>query len=250
MLKAIITDDELGAQQLLQGILRDHFSQIQVVDICEDLPSCIRSIQQHKPDVVFLDIEMPQESGLNILKYFEKDKIDFVVVFITAHPQYALQAFRLSAIDYLLKPLSLGELQLTIEKIEREIEHRHILQRMEILKANFDKPRYLCVSNTQGDHYIRLEELILVEADGSYCNLYLNNQEVKVFAKNMKFFEQILNQDLGFLRVHRSYLANLAFVRSLNRINYSMQFKNGKEITVARERFNWIEQTLRQYMQK
>ena len=106
MIKAIIIDDETQGRKLLQALIISHCPQIQVLEECADLPNGVKAIRKHKPDLIFLDIEMPQHSGLDILDFFYEKDIHFGIIFTTAYNEYAVKAFKLSAVDYLLKPIS------------------------------------------------------------------------------------------------------------------------------------------------
>jgi two-component system, LytTR family, response regulator len=119
--KAIIVDDEKMARILLQGMLEEFCPEIAVVDTCQDLPNAIKSIHKNKPDLVFLDIEMPGHSGLELLDFLDEDDINFSIIFTTAYNQYAIDAFKLSAIDYILKPIESEELE---NSVSRFIKHK------------------------------------------------------------------------------------------------------------------------------
>ncbi len=105
MYKAIIIDDEKMARTLLEGMLYEYHKDVEVVDSCKDLPTGVKSIRKHKPDLVFLDIEMPGHSGLELLDFFDEQEVNFSIIFLTAYNQYAINALRLSAVDYLVKPV-------------------------------------------------------------------------------------------------------------------------------------------------
>ena len=109
--KAIVIDDEKRARTLLKGMIDELSLGVQVVELCEDLPDGVKAIRKHKPDLIFLDIEMPGHSGLELLDFFDEQEINFSIIFTTAYNQYAVQAFKLSAIDYLLKPIAVNELE-------------------------------------------------------------------------------------------------------------------------------------------
>jgi two-component system LytT family response regulator len=214
VLKAIIIEDEPKAAQLLELMLIAVDPNTVVVDICYDLPSGVRSIKKLKPDIVFLDIEMPGYSGLRLLEFFDKDEVNFGIVFTTAFNNYAIKAFELSAIDYLLKPLQEDKL---LESINKFRKRNAVSQTQQIaaLKQNLQSTenRKIAIPVANGLEIIKLHDLVYFEAEGSYTKIHIRQQQALLVSKKLKYFEDLLGDDPMFIRCHRSYMVNLQSIK-------------------------------------
>ncbi|UQA75637.1 LytTR family DNA-binding domain-containing protein [Sphingobacterium siyangense] len=209
MYKAIIIDDEEMARTLLQGMIEEYCPEIKVVDLCSDLPSGIKSIRKQRPDLIFLDIEMPRHSGLELLDFFDDNEINFDIIFVTAYDQYAIQAFKLSAIDYLLKPIDGDDLIQAVRSFENQ--RRRI--NYSLLKDNLHGSlRKIALSTAHSMLFVPLEEILFFKAEGSYTHVFLNSKNSILTSKNLKYYEEILSQDMHFYRCHKSYLININYL--------------------------------------
>lgn len=209
-LSAIIIDDEKMARTLLGGMIAEYCSDVEVLEACQDLPSGIKAIRKHKPNIVFLDIEMPGFSGLEILDFFDENEIDFSIVFTTAYNQYALQAFKLSAIDYLLKPVEAQDLEKAVERCKKN----GVKKNYQILKDNLNPnttPK-LAVHTINSVKFIETDQIVFFKAEGAYTELMLTNGKVITASKGLKKYEEILKDNRSFFRCHKSYIINLNFV--------------------------------------
>lgn len=221
MKKCLIIDDENKARLLLQNMLADVCTELEVVGTCDDLPSGVKAIKRLKPDLVFLDIEMPGHSGLEILDYFEDDEINFDIIFCTGYREYAIQAFKLSATDYLLKPINPIMLKEAIDRFlkrsnkEKKHEFRALQENINSHIALGDKCIVVNLSTTT--RFIKIKEIIMFRAEGSYCELYLTNGEKLLTSKNLKYFEEMLLDIPFFFRTHKSYMVNLKAVTEYNK---------------------------------
>jgi two-component system, LytTR family, response regulator len=240
MKKCIIIDDENKARQLLRNMLADVSNEIEVVDECDDLPSGVKSIKRNKPDLVFLDIEMPGHSGLEILDYFEDDEITFDIIFATGYSEYAIQAFKLSAIDYLLKPINPLSLQEAVNRflkkdaVQRTIEFRALQENM---SRNHDiNDKCIVINLTNTTRFIKVKDIIMLSAEGSYCNIYLQGGERLLTSKNLKHFEDRLLQISFFFRVHKSYLINLRMVLEYNKGENIVSLQEKLSATVSADK--------------
>ncbi|MCC6186300.1 MAG: response regulator [Chitinophagaceae bacterium] len=204
---AIIIDDEKMARTLLAGMLAEYCPDIQVLDLCPDLPSGIKAIRKHKPNIVFLDIEMPGYSGLELLDFFDEQEIDFSIIFTTAYNQYALQAFKLSAIDYLLKPIEPAELE---QALERHLRHSQ-KKNYQVLKDNLNNVgcSKLAVHTINSVKFIETDQILFLKAEGAYTELMLANGKTITASKGLKRYEEILKDNPSFFRCHKSYIINL-----------------------------------------
>lgn len=215
MYKAIIIDDELMARELLMGMLNEYVSDIEVVDLCENLPSGIKSIHKNNPDVVFIDIEMPGYSGLDLLDFFNEEEVTFSIIFVTAYNQYAIQAFKLSAVDYLLKPLEKDDLITAVNLFKSKKDK----QSYQVLKSNLSQGiNKIAINTTNSVIFVSLSDVLFFKAEGSYTNVYLINNKNILSSKNLKYFEEVLQFNNLFFRCHKSYIVNLSniteYVRS------------------------------------
>jgi two-component system LytT family response regulator len=215
MIKAIVVDDERPSREALCNYLNEFCPSVEVLGRASSLNSAYKIITKLKPDVVFLDIEMPDGSGFDLLKRFER--IDFRIIFITAYSEYAVEAFRFNALDYLLKPLKIDELQAAVNKVNDEIITKTNDQNIKtLINAIFSPPGFqqsISIPNRDGFDIIKLKDIIMCEADGYNTYFYLIDKRKIRSSKNMKHYENIL-KDFGFLRVHHSWLVNLIFIES------------------------------------
>lgn len=230
MKTCIIIDDEHKARLLLRHMLEEIDSTIQVLADCDDLASGVKAIKKLKPHIVFLDIEMPGHSGLEILDFFNDDEINFDIVFITGYSEYAIQAFKLSAIDYLLKPLNPEHLEQTIQKINKQEEKRKIQEykalQKNIVFGNEETDKCIIINLSHSTRFIKVKDIICLAAEGSYCTLYLKNNEKLLASKNLKYFEERLLDFPHFFRCHKSYIINLKEVKEFNRGELTVYFEN------------------------
>lgn len=172
--RIIIIDDEPNVRIALKEILTQQFPAIKIAAEAGNVPDGVKEIQKHKPDLIFLDIEMPGYSGLQLLEFFEEDQPEFEIIFVTAYNEYAIQAFKVSAFDYLLKPVNPEELKSAINRFSRLQKNKNNSERIKLLKESYQSeviPEQLAISSNNGYDFIRLPEVILFEADGSYTSI-------------------------------------------------------------------------------
>ena len=212
VIKVIIIDDELRARNLLSGLLEEFCKDTQVLETCADLPNGVKAIRKHKPDLVFMDIEMPGHSGLELLDFFDEGEVNFSIIFTTAYSEYAIQAFKLSAIDYLLKPIEPSELEAAVERYKRKsrAEKADIGIQLENIK-NPQKNR-IGIPTQNGVKFIDIDEIVFIKADNSYTELHTSKGEKFVISRTLKNFEDVLKDIPKFMRAHKSYLVNTEFI--------------------------------------
>ena len=213
-IQTVIVDDEHLAREALVNYICDYCPEIEVIANCNSVAAAYRTINEMKPQLVFLDIKMPNGTGFDLLKMF--NPIDFKVVFITAFSEYAIDAFRFTAVDYLLKPVKVGELIEAVAKVKRELKMAssfdQLLELLDGFTSASRQSKSLVISDANGFSVVKREDIILCSAD-SYCtNLFLVNNPSIVSTRNLKYFEEILDSD-QFMRVHNSYIVNLDHVR-------------------------------------
>lgn len=239
-MKAIIIEDEKKSRQLLRVLLNEHCPQIDVVEDCEDLPTGVKAIHKHKPDLVFLDIELPGLSGLQLLDFINEEEITFSIIFVTAYNDYAIQAFKLSAIDYLLKPVNPVLLTEAVARYEK-INTRK-LQQLAILKSNLSshEEKKIAIPNRDTVHYIKPRDILYVRGEGAYSTFYMNTGEKYMLSRNLKYVEEMIPTFPYLKRCHKSYIINKHYITSFSRQNYTLTLQNGEEIPVSGERIQDI----------
>jgi two-component system LytT family response regulator len=209
-MKAIIIDDEPLARNLLRGMLNEYCPDVEVVDDSADLASGVKAIRKHKPDLVFLDIEMPGQNGLEIMDYFDEDDLNFSIIFVTAYNAYAIEAFKLSAAGYILKPIEAEELQTCVSNFSK----RNSKQSLQTLRANMLRslPRKMAIHSVSSVVFVELDDILFFEAEGAYTKVYIRDGRSIVTSKGLKHYETLLAANPSFFRCHKSYIVNLAHV--------------------------------------
>ena len=219
--KSIIVDDESSARDLLSEIILMEELPIDIIDKCSNLPEAIKSIRKHQPEIVFMDIEMPKYSGLQVAD-FQEDSWDFDLIFTTAYSKYAIDALRLEASDYLLKPIQGKDLRACVERLEK----KHQLSSSSRV--------YLTINSHKESKRLRMDEIMFIQAEGMYSVLVLQNGDKVTASKPLKGIEEQLSSD--FMRIHRSYIVNLNHVRSLSNLGENkLTLSNESEIPVAKK---------------
>ncbi len=237
--KAIIVDDEAKARRILEVLINENCPEVDIVDIAEDVPTAVKSINKHKPNLVFLDIEMPNYTGFQLFDFFEKP--DFEVIFTTAYSDYAVKAFEVSAIGYLLKPIEIEQLVQVVNKYKNLKNKELSLQkRLEVLKINIGNEdqgvQKIALPVSDGLLFVAVEELLYLKADGSYTEIYMVGANKILVSKNLKEFEGLLSNSL-FFKAHRSYIINLSRVKQWVRGDGGyLIMENGDEVSLSKER--------------
>jgi two-component system LytT family response regulator len=246
----IIIDDENMARTLLRNILQDVAPNVTVLAECDDLPNGIKAIKKHNPDIVFLDIEMPGHSGLSILDFFNEGEVNFDIVFTTGYSEFAIQAFKLSATDYLLKPINPDTLQETVERIFKADERNKQLS-YKVLQDNFKSnadisDKCIVVNLTGITRFIKVKDICMLEAEGSYCKIYLKNDEKITTSKNLKHFEEALSGLPVFFRSHKSNIVNLKFVTEFNRGDGEILLDNNLKAMLSTDKTDLLIEKMKQ----
>lgn len=235
-IKAIIVDDEGRARRILENFITEYCPEISLVAIVEDVPQAVKAIKKYEPELVFLDIEMPGYNGFQLLEFFEE--VNFEIIFTTAYSEFALKAFQVSAIDYLLKPIQIDQLVHSIAKFKKIRTNSLIKERIETLQSNLKEKKItkIVVPLSEGSLFLELSDIVYLKAEGSYVNFYLKDGTKILASKNIKDFEQQLSDKEGFFRVHRSYLINTLFITSISADHHTAILQQQTEIAIARDR--------------
>jgi two-component system, LytTR family, response regulator len=239
-MRAIIIDDENKARQLLNALLAEHCPQVEVLDLCADLPSGVRSINKYSPDVIFLDIELPGLNGLKILEFFNEDEINFSIIFVTAYNDYALQAFKLSAVDYLLKPINVDLLVEAVTRFEQNQNRK--LKQLEALKNNLSssEDKKIVIPNIDAMHYVSPADILYIKGEGAYSTFYLENEQKYMLSRNLKHVEDMLADFTYLKRCQKSYIINTTKIKSFSKQDYMATLANGVQVPVSAQKLEEI----------
>jgi len=214
-IKAIIVDDEENARLILKNFVFEYCPSVAIIAEADDVKSAVKLINKNEIDLVFLDIEMPNENGFALFDYFNKPTFD--TIFCTAYSEFAIKAFEVSATDYLLKPIGLTKLKEAIEKVEAKRLVKNT-GNIEALKENLSQKEIKKIGILIGDGivFMDLNDILYFEADGSYTTIHHKNGS-DLTVKKIKHFEDLLSNDKRFFRIHRSYLINVSLIKKYSK---------------------------------
>ncbi len=244
-IKALIIDDEERARRVLTNMINEFCPDIEIVGDCENVPQGVLEINRKKPDVVFLDIEMPDYSGFELLEFFRD--VDFEIIFVTAYSKYAIQAFEVSAIDYILKPIQINQLEKAISKLKNKLHLATMFDRLQTLKDNLksDKIQKIAIPVSDGLIFVKVDEISHIDADGSYSKIWFTAGSNILVCKKLKYFEELLDTTDYFYRVHRSHLVNIQYINKYSRHESMITLDNNQNIKVARDKKVQFEEKLK-----
>ena len=238
MIKAILIDDEMHCLKALAMLLKEYCANVQVLETCNDAETGLNAIERHKPDLVFLDIEMPQMNGFEMLQRLPQ--INFAIIFTTGYDQYAIKAFHFSALDYLLKPIEAKELIDSVKKVE-ELHYLPMPEQFEMLlkkiggvNSGFNK---IAVPTAEGYELIPATEVVYFEADSNYTHIFLKNKPKIIACRTLKKIEEQIQDYNCFVRVHNSYMVNLnEVVRYVRGEGGYLVMSDNSSVNVSRSR--------------
>lgn len=231
MINALIIDDEEKAVAVLRRMIATHCPDIKIVGEADDVEKATKAIEKLKPQLVFLDIEMPGESGFSLLEKVKQR--NFHVIFVTAHSEFAVKAFRFSVTDYLLKPVGIDELIQAVGKVKAIMDFS-IKNPAASKDFSSVANQTLRIPSTEGTVFVYLHNIIRMEADGAYTHIFLEDNRHYISSYNLKQFEEHLDADI-FMRVHRSHLINLKNIKSVTRKGgLFVEMTDGSVIEVAK----------------
>ncbi len=218
MIESIIVDDEPKNINVLRKMLNEFCAEVEVIAEARDAQQAIALIQQHSPDLLFLDIEMPYGNAFDILDKLMP--VNFEVIFITAFNDYALKAFKYSALDYLLKPININELKIAVGKAAANINSKNLGLQLKNLLDNLKNKnetlRKIAFPSKEGLIFISMGDIIRCEASGSYTHIFIKGREKIISSKSVKEYEEILPEAI-FFRIHHSHIINLTEIKKYHR---------------------------------
>ncbi|HQQ13366.1 MAG TPA: LytTR family DNA-binding domain-containing protein [Bacteroidales bacterium] len=236
-MKVIIVEDEAHSRKTLSNFLHKYCPEIEITAQADTVNSAILSVNTTHPDLLFLDIDLPDGSGFDVLDSIVKPWPK--IIFVTAYNQYAVKAFQISAIDYLLKPI---DPQLLIKAVQKASSNEEpagqMVQKMEVMRENriSGQLHKIAIPSQNGIQMIRIEDIVRFEADGNYTTIFMRDKSKLVVTKKIKEFEMLL-EGLHFYRLHQSHIVNLHFVeRYIRGEGGTVVLEDGSQIEVARRR--------------
>lgn len=246
MIKALIVDDEQSSIDLLQWLIKQYCPDITAVKTALNVSDALEVIRTFQPDIVFLDIQMPYENGFELLSTIEN--WTFEVIFTTAYNEYAIQAIRFSALDYLLKPVDGEELVKSLERFKTKRNNNnatHGLFKNFIQNISHDNKEQfkLALADASDIKYVNLNEIVRLQADSNYTKIFLTSKKVFVSSKTLKEYDEIL-KPYHFLRIHKSHLVNLHHIDRYNRQGF-LHMDDGTMLEVARRKKEYLVQALK-----
>jgi two-component system, LytTR family, response regulator len=219
MITAVIIDDDINLREGMKGLLALYAQDITIIGEADSVSSGVHILNRLEPQVVFLDIQMNDGTGFDMLEKLSEinGKITSHIVFITAYEHYAIKAFRFSALDFLLKPVGPDELEKVIDKIrnvlEKDNDYSHIDLLLENIRKKADNFKRIALSNSDGIHLLDISDIIRCESDDNYTKFFVKNRKPILISKTLKEYEELLTEH-DFVRIHQSHLINLTFVKS------------------------------------
>jgi two-component system LytT family response regulator len=239
-MKVLIVDDEKLARTMLRSFLTKYVEDIEIVGEAGNVPEAIKIIVREKPEVVFLDIEMPGFSGLQLPDFFEEGEIDFHIIFTTAYAKYAVQAFRISAIDYLLKPIDVQELKDAVQKVRELNSAVQTSEKLASAQAvmNGELPDRIVLPMGDEVKFASLNQISFLQAEGAYVYVYFSNGEKALVSKKLGEFDFLL-ESTQFFKPHRSYIINMKEVEKYVKSEGGyIVMQNDEQIPLSRSRKN------------
>jgi len=227
MIRAVIIDDIPEAIAVLKADLENYCVNIEVVGSAEGVVTGAKLIKEIKPDLVFLDIQMKDGSGFDLLEIL--GDVNFKLIFTTASDEYAVKAFKFAAVDYLLKPIDPDELMDAVSRVEGQDKPA---QRIDLLKENFVKAKRIALNTLQKIHIVNVEEILRCESNINYTMFYFTDGTKLLVTKTLKEFDNLLSGH-NFIRVHQSHLINTSFIKEFLKSDGVIVMKDGTKVPVS-----------------
>lgn len=246
-MKAILIDDEPHNLSNLRSLLATYCPSVEVCAVALNAEEGKKALSKHQPDLLFLDIQMPEQNGFELLRSLAE--YDFEVIFVTAYDQYAIQAMRFSAVDYLLKPVAISELQNAVERATKQralkVQNQQIGHLMRWLKAQSQQEELqIALSSWQETRFVKTSEIIRCESSNNYTTFFLTDGSALVVSKPIYEYDDLLSSH-GFLRCHQSHLVNKTFIKSWKKdVGDVLLLTNGTQVPISRGKKDAIKKAL------
>ncbi len=232
----VIIEDEERSRNVLKKMVEKHFPQMILLGVSDGVDSGVKLIKKVNPSLVFMDIQLKDGSGFDIL--MELGKISAKIIFTTAYDSYAIKAFKFSALDYLLKPIEINELINSINRLEEyslNNQHYRIDSLIQNMNTGFESPPILTISTLKSIDFVKVNEILRCQAEGAYCKLILKDGKTHLISKVIKEFEFLL-KDHGFFRVHQSHLVNISEINKFIKSESVIVMNDNTHIGVSKSR--------------
>jgi two-component system LytT family response regulator len=235
MIKCIIIEDEPQAVTLLKTIVNNKFPNVEILADFDKVSVASEFIKKNKIDFVFLDVQLNGELGLDIINYLNKDELNFEIIFTTAYGSFAVEAFSLCAIDFVLKPINEDRLSEAINRVLKK--HQVSLEQLKILQevSTTDKIEKIVLSMNEKKIIVNVSDIIFLKADNVYTEFYLKNGEKQVVSKPLKEYELLLSQS-NFYKPHRSYIINTSAVKAYQKAAGEIEMNNNFKVNLSRDK--------------
>ncbi len=233
MLKVLIADDEQSSRDIIENYVNKYCNGLNVVDKAVDAKDTIAKIKSLKPDLVFLDVEMPYGNAFDVLE--QTEECDYQTIFITAFSDYAIKALNYSAAYYILKPISIEELINAVDKVKELYKQVNLMDIRNVLKSNLagENIERIVLPNQQGFEILDIDNIVRISGSGNYSDIYLTDGKRKTISKSLKFFDSLEEND-HIMRVHKSHIVNLKHISAYRRGRGGVLVMNeGSEVEVA-----------------
>src|ERR1043166_8278529 len=235
MIRSIIIDDEQHCVKALLSDLHQHCPSIEVLENCYSAKEGIMATKKLNPDLVFLDVEMPWMNGFEMLEVL--GDVNFSIIFTTAHDEFAAKAFRICAVDYLLKPIDANDLKVAVLKVERKMEEGSSLNHITNLLRNIRQPsaeQKIALPQREGYEFVEVASIIYCHAEGAYTKVFIQDKKAMLISRTLGDVEELLPPEM-FQRIHHSTLINISFISQFLRTDGGyVILKNGEKLSVSK----------------
>lgn len=224
-IKAILVDDEESARDVLENLLRRFCPEVELISKCNNVEQAVEAIKTHQPDLVFLDIEMPNYAGYELVDFFIE--VNFEIIFVTAYDQYAIKAFEVSAIDYLLKPIEIERLKESVARVSTKFNKQHNKERIAHLKETLSNSsiQSILASKNGNQYVVNIDDIIAIEAQESYSCIHTKSDKF-IMSKNLKHFERMLSEHVNFIRSHKSWIININCIKHYSKTELTIHLES------------------------
>lgn len=237
MIRSIIIDDEQHCIRALLNDLQQNCPLVEVLDTCNSAKEGMLSIKKHKPDLIFLDVEMPWMNGFEMLELL--GDLNSSIIFTTAHDEFAAKAFRISAVDYLLKPVDANDLKAAVQKVERKMSEGGSLEHIANLLRNIKQPsgsQKIALPQREGYEFVEVSSILYCKAEGAYTKVWLEDKRSMLISRALGDVEELLPPDM-FQRIHHSSLVNISYISQFLRTDGGyVVLDNGEKLAVSKSK--------------
>ncbi len=243
MISVIIVEDDPIFRDMLLDMLPKAAIKTKLLESCSTIRQAKEAIEKHSPQLVLLDVELPDGKGMDLLNHYDEFGT-FETIFITSHDKYAIDAIKKNAADYIVKPVKPDELNEALQKVKKRLEIYSVLLKVEELTSYVDKLKQqnlqenkIMINTNEGAIFVKVGDIIKLESESNYTILYLENNKKIVASKTLSIFEEML-QDLNFMRIHRSFVINLTKIKNIENDggNYLAKMIDNSKVEISRRK--------------